>query len=129
MSNDFYSDAAAQRLRMLDAERAAHLADLAAHRANGDTESAATVVQALANAEAERGNLLNLYNAYVQSQQPPQPEQLTDAERFSRPWDKMTPDDGLALAKTSKYGRDLNWNDPNVRAGYAETQKRRARGE
>jgi hypothetical protein len=79
--------------------------------------------------EAERANLTALYQSYVASQQPSQPEQLTDAERFSRPWDKMTPDDALALAKTSKYGKNLSWDDPNVRAGYAEAAKRRARGE
>jgi hypothetical protein len=126
---DFYSDAAAQRLRQIEAERAAHLADLAAHRANGDTESAAMVVQALANAEAEKANLVSLHNQYVASQQPPPPEELTDAERFNRPWNKMTPDDALALAKTSKYGKNLDWNDPHVRAGWQEAQRRKSRNE
>ena len=41
----------------------------------------------------------------------------------------MTPDDGLQLAKTSKYGKNLDWSDPNVRNGYAEAQRRRYRGE
>jgi hypothetical protein len=41
----------------------------------------------------------------------------------------MTWQDGLDLAKTSKYGKDLSFDDPNVRAGYAEVMARRARGE
>jgi hypothetical protein len=129
MSNDFYAQAAISRANMIEAEMAAAKADLMAHRANNDVESASASVQQIANLEAERANLNTLYQQYVQSQQPPQPEQLTDEERNARPWHKMTPDDGLALARQSKYGRSLDWNDPNVRSGYAEAQRRRHRGE
>jgi hypothetical protein len=129
MANDFYAQAAISRANMIEAEMAAAKADLMAHRANNDVESASASVQQIANLEAERANLNTLYQQYVQSQQPPQPEQLTDEERNARPWHKMTPDDGLALARQSKYGRSLDWNDPNVRSGYAEAQRRRHRGE
>jgi hypothetical protein len=79
---------------MIEAEMAAAKADLMAHRANNDVESASASVQQIANLEAERANLNTLYQNYVQSQQPPAPEQLTDEERNARPWHKMTPDDG-----------------------------------
>ena len=41
----------------------------------------------------------------------------------------MTLEDGLEVAKTSKYGKDLSFDDPNVQAGYREMMARRARGE
>jgi hypothetical protein len=41
----------------------------------------------------------------------------------------MTWQDGLDLARTSKYGKDLSHDDPAVVAGYAEVMRRRARGE
>lgn len=128
MSDDFYSQAASHRLTQIEAERAAALADLAAHRANSDYDSAAASVQALANLDAERQNLVSLHQQYVASQQPAQQPELSEEERNARPWHRMTPQDALDLAKTSKYGKDLDWNDPNVRAGWTEAQARRARG-
>ena len=77
-----------------------HLADLQSHKANRDHTSASAAIQDLANCDAARQNLNQLYQSYVLSHQPPQPEELTDAERHSRPWHKMTPDDALALAIT-----------------------------
>jgi hypothetical protein len=41
----------------------------------------------------------------------------------------MSADDGLLVARNSKYGSNLDWNDPNVQAGYQEMQRRRGRGE
>ena len=41
----------------------------------------------------------------------------------------MTWQDGLDLARTSKYGADIDANDPNVQAGFREVMARRARGE
>lgn len=129
MSNDFYLSAAQARAAQLEAERAAALADLAAHRANGDTESAAASIQQLADIEAARANLSNLANGYVQSQNPPLEPELTQEERNAKPWNRMTPQDALELARTSKYGRNLDFNDPNVAAGWHEANRRRARGE
>ena len=128
-NNDFYTQAAATRANQIEMELAAAKADLLVHRQNSDLESAGASVQQIANLEAEKSNLTALYSAYVQSQRPPQPEQLTDEERLARPWNKMTPDDALQLAKTSKYGKDLDWNNPDVRAGWQEMQRRRSRGE
>jgi hypothetical protein len=87
-------------------------------------------VQTLADLEASKRNVLALHNQYVRSQQPPPaPPELTAEEKAAKPWDKMTWEDGLDLAKTSKYGRDLDHSDPNVQAGYREVAARRARGE
>jgi hypothetical protein len=127
--SDFYQDSAQRRLQQIEAERAAAMADLAAHRLNSDYDSAGQVIQQVANLDSERANLTALYQRYVAENTPRQPEQRTQEELEHLPWNKMTPDDGLQLAKTSKYGRDLDWSDPNVRNGYAEAQRRRYRGE
>ena len=115
---NFYTQAARSRAEAIEMQIAASRADLLVHRNNSDLQAAGETVQQIANLEAERANLTTLYNNYVASQQPRQPEVLTDEERNARPWHKMTPDDGLQLARTSKYGKSLDWNDPNVVAGW-----------
>ena len=129
MANDFYAQAAIQRANMIEAELAAAQADLAVARANNDVESASANVQALANLRAEKANLTQLYNDYVASQTPRQPEVLTDEERAAKPWHKMDYSDTLALAQTSRYGKSLTWDDPHMRAGLTEARARRSRGE
>jgi hypothetical protein len=128
-SPDFYQYAAQQRMQQLEAQRAQALADLAVHKASNDYQAAAESVQQIANLEAERNNLVNLHNQYVQFQQVPQPPELTAEEKAAKPWDRMTWDDALDLARNSQYGKDLTHDDPHVRAGYAEVARRRARGE
>jgi CDP-glycerol glycerophosphotransferase (TagB/SpsB family) len=125
--SDFYQDSARRRLEQLNANRAAQIADLEAHRLNGDHDAAAECIQQLADIDSARANLTQLYQNYVQSQQPPAPEQLTDEERHARPWNKMTYSDVLELTKTSKYFKD-GWN-ADMQAGYVEAQRRRHRGE
>lgn len=129
MAQDFYLTAAQRRANQIEAELAAAKADLAAYKANSDVKSAGASVQQIANLEAERQNLTSLYQSYVQSQQPAQAAELTKEELQAKPWDRITPDEALSFARTSKYGRDLNWSDPHVRAGWAESQRRRSRGE
>ena len=129
MSNDFYISAAQQRQNELEAERQAALADLAAHKANGDTMAAAATVQNLANLQSEFQNLKNLCDNYIASQQPAQQPELTPEERAARPWHRMDYSDTLDLARTSKYGESLTWDDPHMRAGLAEARARRGRGE
>jgi hypothetical protein len=124
-NQDFYIESAVQRANQLEAAEAAALADIAAHKANGDKISAAQSLQELANIHTERANLNGLYQQYVQSQQPPQEPELTQEERAAKPWNRMTYADAYELAKNSKYGID----DNGFRAGIAEVQRRRARGE
>jgi hypothetical protein len=127
--DDFYSGAARQRMQQLQAERAAALADLAAHRANGDYESAGQAVQQVADLDAAAANLGNLYSRYVQSQQPPAQPELTPEERQARPISKMDWSDTVALAQTSRYGKNLRADDPNLIQGWREARRRSARGE
>jgi hypothetical protein len=129
MADDFYSHAAFQRLAQIEAMRAQALADLATSKANSDYESAAASVQTIANLEAEKANVANLHRSYVASQTPPTPPELSAEEKAAKPLHRMNWQDGLDLAKTSKYGKTLSWDDPHVRAGLAEAQARRRRGE
>ncbi len=109
----------------LDAEKAARLADLEAHRLKGDLEAAAEAVQAIADNDVARQNLTALCNQYVTSQNPPQPPELTQEERNAKPWTKMDYGDVWEMAK-SKFGPP---DEKMFRAGIAETQRRRLRGE
>ena len=129
MADDFYVSARAARFRP-DRGRAESraFADLADAKASADYETAGYAVQTLANLDAEARNLANLHEQYVRSQIRPPPE-ISAEEKAAKPWNRMTPDDALELARQSKYGKDLDWNDPHVRAGYQEAQRRRARGE
>ena len=129
MTDDFYQGAARQRMQQLQAERAAALADLAAHRANGDYEFAGQAVQQVADLDAAAANLENLYSRYVQSQQPPQREQLTAEERAARPVSKMDWSDTVELARQSRYGKNIKADDPNLIAGWQEARRRSGRGE
>jgi hypothetical protein len=122
---DFYLRAASQRANIIQAETAAAQADLAAHRANGDLESAAEAVQRLANLQAEAANLSTLYSNYRRSTQPPAPAEVSQEERHARPWDRMDYSDTWAISKNSKFGVD----EDAFRAGIAEVQRRKARGE
>lgn len=117
-ADDYYTHLARQQLQRLDANKAQTLADLAAAKANSDYETAGTAVSELADIEAKRQNLVALHDQYVRSQQTYEPPELTAEEKFAKPWDRMTLEDGLDLARTSKYGKDLDFNDPNVVAGY-----------
>jgi hypothetical protein len=128
-SPDFYQYAAQQRAAELEAQKAQALADLAQYKAANDYQGAAGAVQQIANLEAERNNLAVLHDQYVRSQTPVAPPELTAEEKAAKPWDKMTWEDGLDLARTSKYGADLTHDNPNVQAGYREVMARRARGE
>lgn len=117
-ADDYYTHLARQQLQRLDANKAQTLADLAAARANSDYETAGTAVQELADLESKRQNLVALHDQYVRSQYVPEAPEPTPEEKFARPWDRMSLQDGLDLAKTSKYGKDLSFDDPNVIAGY-----------
>jgi hypothetical protein len=113
----------------LEAQRAASLADLAVHRSNRDADSMAASIQELANIDAETRNLGALYQQYVASQNPPQPPEPSPEERQARPIHRMDWQDVTNLARTSKYARDIQPNDPNLIAGWNEAMRRRSRGE
>jgi hypothetical protein len=130
MAQDFFIDAARSRAEAIEMELAACKADLLVHRQNGSLSEASDAVQRIADLTSQQSNLQALTQGYLQSQQPPAPEQLTDSERFARPWSKMTWQDGLDLAKTSRYvgEKGLSWDDPAVKSGYVEAMRRKSEG-
>src|SRR3954451_11501865 len=122
--NDYYLTIAKHRLDEIEAGRAHALAAIASAKAAGDYESGADAVQAVANLESEKQNLLRLHQQYVQSQNPPAPPPQSREEWRAKPASAMTAQDGLDVARNSKYAGDLDWNDANVRAGWNEAQRR-----
>src|SRR5262249_40799929 len=127
--DDFYVFSTRKRLELIDAARQQTLADLSLAKSGADYDSASEYVQRLADLDAQQANLVNLHQQYQRSMTAPAPPELTPEEQAAKPWDRMTWDDALDLARESKYGRDLTHNDPHVQAGYREVARRRARGE
>ena len=129
-SQDDYSYAAQLQGSRLRAERMRALAELEEARADGNTLVMGECEQTIADIDQKGRNLNALHEEYRRSlEPPPAPPEPTAEERFARPWDRMTWDDALDLARTSQYGKDLDHNDPNVQAGYREVARRRSRGE
>jgi hypothetical protein len=127
MAKDPYLKLARRQFKELDAGIAQTSADLEAYRAAGDNVSARATLQQLADLQAQRQNLAVLQQHYVNSRQPaPEP---SAEERAARDWTRMDWRDGLEVAKGSKYAGNLDASDPHVQAGFAEVQRRRARGE
>jgi hypothetical protein len=111
MSDDFYLNAAAQRANEIHAERQAALADLAAHRANGDLQSAAQSVQALADLDSAQQRLQALCNDYVAAQQGPNRPWVSDEQRAARQPSEMDSEDMAGLVRTSKYSKNFTSAD------------------
>src|SRR4051812_8924521 len=129
MADDYYVDIARQRVAQLEADRAEMLGGLARAKADSNDYAATELLQGIANNDAEVRNLHQLHNDYMAAKNPPPQVPLSREEWRARPVERMTAEDGLAVARNSKYGGSLDWNDPHVRAGWEEAQRRRARGE
>lgn len=124
MAKDFYLKSAKAQMQAIATQRAEALAQLEAAKASDDKWAAAASVQEIANLAAAQENLGRLVNQYVQSQQPPPPESAEMKE--AKPLSQMNYADAYELAQRgSKYGIDPD----AFRAGIAEVQRRRARGE
>jgi hypothetical protein len=129
MADDFYDSAARERYMVLEAAKARCLADLAEHRANGDQSSAAEELQVLATLNDQQASLSRLHQQYQAEKNPPPPPRQTPEQLRAKPAEQMTWQDGLEIARNSRYGKNLDFNDPNVVAGYHEANRRRGRGE
>ena len=127
--SDFYQDSAQPRLQQLNANRAAALADLEAHRLNADHDAAAECIQQIADLDVARQNLVDLHQRYTQSQQTPRQLDAGPEERHARPWTRMDWNDVVELTRGSKWAKDIRPDDPNMIAGWHEAQRRRSRGE
>lgn len=127
-ADDFYTHSARTRIQRIDADIAQAKASLESAKAYADYDSAAENVQTIADLEAQRHNVLTLHQRYVDSQRVPEAPVLTDEELAALPPEKMTWDHALRIHRqTSKYGRDLTHDDPNVQAGYREVASGRTK--
>jgi hypothetical protein len=123
MARDFYEKSVRKQWRAIEVARQQSLTALAEAKNVGDSFSGAEAIQNLADLDAQARNLQALQQQYYASQAGPPP--LTEEERFHKPLEKMDYNDALALARTSRYGRNLTHDDPAVRSGYAEVARRR----
>ena len=117
MADDFYTQAARSRAEAIEMQIAASRADLLVHRQNGSLQEAGETVQQIANLEAERANLTTLYNNYVASQQPRQPEVLTEEERNARPWHKIRTMAWPSPVPRNTAAASIGMTDTSVPAG------------
>jgi hypothetical protein len=119
-----------QQIKVLRAARSHSEALLAEYRADGNTYGIAEQLQEIANLDSSARNLTDLAQRHARAQQAPPQIPQTREELRVKPAERMTPQDGLDVATAnSKYGKGLDWNDPNVRRGWEEVQRRRSRGE
>jgi hypothetical protein len=123
MSDPYLKGAKAQ-FDSLRAGRAQALAEIEAYRQGGDDALMGEAIQRLADINAAEQNLNALANQYAASQQPPPPESAE--QRARKPISEMNYNDVYRMVKEgSRFGVD----DDAFRAGIAEVQRRRSRGE
>jgi hypothetical protein len=125
VANDWYVEKGEERLAQISAARAQCVADLEAAKARYDDDGAVSAIQSIADLDAQRTSLLSLYQQYWNSMNPPAPPEPSPEERAAKPLSRMDYGDVYEMLKHSKYGVD----DNAFRAGIAEVQRRRARGE
>jgi len=121
--DDDLVQAAERRFQALNAARLRSQAQLAEYRAEGNGDGIEESLQEIANIDAASNNLVGLAKRHAQAQQPPPPQ--TDQEWLTKAPERMDYNDVARMASKSKYGFD----DAGFRAGIAEVQRRRARGE
>jgi hypothetical protein len=124
MNDDFLFRSVNARLGIIDATQQRLAADIAEARQYGNEVEAGECIQRLANLDAEKRNLQQTRNDYIKANQPAPFN--PDAWRSKRV-EEMTPNDAFAMINaTSKYAK---MTPEEYRAGYAETQRRKANGE
>jgi hypothetical protein len=124
--DDDLVDGAEQQFKLIQAARARSEADLAEYRADRNTAGIAEELQTIANLDNSARNLSNLVERHARSQQPAAPVYQTDGEFMAKSPERMDYNDVYRIASKSKYGAP---DDAAFRAGIAEVNRRRARGE
>jgi hypothetical protein len=123
MSDDFYVKSGNRQWEILQGARRQALNNLEDQKLFGSQDDAASALQDLATIDSQIRDLADLGHRYNQSQTPPPPPTLE--ERRAKPWEKMDYSDVWEMSK-SKYGPP---DEASFRAGIAEAQRRRQRGE
>jgi hypothetical protein len=125
MADDFLLDNAEKRLRTLRASKQRAMANLAEYQASECDDAAQEELGTLAYLEVEERGILQMRADYLRAQNPAPTAPQSDQEWLSKSVERMDYNDVARIAAKSKYGFD----DAAFRAGIAEVQRRRARGE
>jgi hypothetical protein len=129
MRGDACWKASERAMRNCDAEIGRVQGDLNSFVASGDKDSAAVCVTELANLSRQKESLQLLRHQCVASKTLPQAPAKTPEEIAATPIEALNSNELFDVYRGSKYAKDLDWNDPNVRGGWVEAQNRRARGQ
>lgn len=131
MADDFKTEAARQRLKVLAAAKAQVSANIARYESEGDMDSAADEIQAFSNLEAEEQNVVNSYQRYQAASAPRQPEAISDSEFMAMSPERMLSHPELVdkIFSKSRYYSPDQWSQPEVaagvRRGLAEIERRK----
>src|SRR5262245_31056297 len=112
MADDFYLRGARKRREELDLQYQAQTTALAQAKFDGDEYAAGTAIQAMADILGECERLGRLEEQYVRSQNPPAPAPVSAEQRAARQWHEMDGQDVVDMVRTSKYAKNVDWNDP-----------------
>jgi hypothetical protein len=131
MADDFKTQAARQRLKVLAAAKQQVAANISRYEAEGDTDSAADEIQAYANLESEETNLVSSFQRYQAQSAPRQQEPISDSEFMAMSPERMLQHPELVdriFQKSKLYTKGM-WGEPEVadgvRRGLAEIEKRK----
>lgn len=131
MADDFKTQAARQRLKILAAAKQQVSANIARYEAEGDTDSAADEIQAYANLESEETNLVSSFQRYQAASAPRQSEPISDSEFMAMSPERMLQHPELVdrIFQKSKLYTPGQWSEPavadGVRRGLAEIERRK----
>jgi hypothetical protein len=123
--DDDLIEAAEQQFKTINAAKMRAQAHLAEYRAEGNRDGIAEQLQEIANIDTAAANLSNLYQRYHREQNPPAPPAQSAEEWRVKSAEKMDWNDAYQVAAKSRHGVDME----AFKAGIAEVQRRRARGE
>jgi hypothetical protein len=131
MADDFKTEAARARLKVLAAAKAQVAANISRYESENDVASASDELQAYANLETEEQNLVNAYQRYQAQSAPRQPEPISDSEFMAMSPERMLQHPELVdkIFSKSRYYTPDQWSQPavadGVRRGLAEIERRK----
>jgi hypothetical protein len=126
MSDDFAERVARRRLAEIEAGRAHATAAWKSAEAEDDVYSAGEAYKLISEFNQEEQRVRRDYKQHVASRNPPAPPAQSDSEFMAKDASRMDYNDVHRIASKSRYGAP---DDTLFRAGIAEVQRRRARGE
>src|SRR5262245_51898775 len=131
MSEDYTTAVARRRLAQIDAEIMQRQANYASHAAEGDVEAGMWEGQQIADLQAQRVNVINVYNQEMAARNPAPATPMTEGEIREMSPERLaqSPEAIEAIFAKSKYWNPKDTQDPEFQrrfyAGMEEVKRRR----